>query len=152
MNKKITELDALTAPDTVDEVVIVDKSDDTMSAGGTTKRMTFGKLKSTKRTGTVASSATPTINTDNVDEFYITAQTEAITSMTTNLSGTPTEGQTLFISIKGTAARSVTWGASFANGPVALPTTTVGTTQLSVLFKWNSTESKWLCYATGSTV
>jgi len=112
---------------------------------------TFTNKRVTKRTGTTTSSATPTINTDTVDEYYITAQTEAITSFTTNLSGTPTEGQTLFISIVGTAARAVTFGASFGNGPVALPTTTVTTTQLSTLFKWSSAASKWLCYATGST-
>lgn len=113
---------------------------------------TFTNKRITKRTGTTTSSATPTINTDDVDEYYITAQAVDITSFTTNLSGTPTEGQTLFISIKGTAARAITWGASFGNGPVALPTTTVTTTQLSVFFKWNTTESKWLCYASGSTV
>lgn len=103
-----------------------------------------------KRTGTTTSSATPTINTDSVDEYYITAQAVDITSMTTNLSGTPTLGQTLFISIIGTAARAITWGASFSNGPVALPTTTVTTTQLSTFFKWDG--SVWRCYATGSTV
>ncbi len=113
---------------------------------------TFTNKRVTKRTGTTTSHATPTINTDNVDEYYITAQTEAITSFTTNLSGTPTEGQMLFISVVGTAARGITWGASFGNGPVALPTTTVTTTQLSTLFKWSTSASKWLCYATGSTV
>jgi hypothetical protein len=102
------------------------------------------------RTGTTTSSATPTINTDNVDEYYITAQTVDITSFTTNLSGTPTLGQTLFISVIGTAARAITWGASFGNGPVALPTTTVTTTELSVLFKYDG--SIWRCYASGSRV
>lgn len=111
---------------------------------------TLTNKRLTKRTGTTTSHATPTINTDNVDEYYITAQTVAITSFTTNLSGTPTLGQTLFISVIGTAARAITWGASFANGPVALPTTTVTTTQLSVLLKWDG--SIWRCYATGSTV
>lgn len=111
---------------------------------------TLTNKRVTKRTGTTTSSATPTINTDNVDEYYITAQTEAITSFTTNLSGTPTLGQGLFISVIGTAARGITWGASFANGPVALPTTTVTTTQLSTFFKWDG--SIWRCYATGSTV
>jgi hypothetical protein len=48
----------------------------------------------------VASSATPTINTDNVDMFTITALAVAITSMTTSLSGTPTTGQKLIIRIK----------------------------------------------------
>lgn len=117
---------------------------------GTTNTQTLTNKRVTKRTGTTTSHATPTINTDNVDEYYITAQAEAITSFTTNLSGTPTLGQTLFISVIGTAARAITWGASFANGPVSLPTTTVTTTQLSTLLKWDG--SIWRCYATGSTV
>lgn len=111
---------------------------------------TLTNKRITKRTGTTTSSATPTINTDDVDEYYITAQAVDITSFTTNLSGTPTLGQTLFISVIGTAARAITWGASFANGPVALPTTTVTTTQLSTFFKWDG--SVWRCYASGSTV
>lgn len=121
---------------------------DQLVGRATTDTLTNKRI--TKRTGTTTSSATPTINTDNVDEYYITAQTEAITSFTTNLSGTPTLGQLLFISVIGTAARGITWGASFANGPVALPTTTVTTTQLSVLLKWDG--SIWRCYASGSTV
>jgi hypothetical protein len=111
---------------------------------------TLTNKRITKRTGTTASSATPTINTDNVDEYYITAQTADITSFTTNLSGTPTLGQMLFISVIGTAARGITWGPSFGNGPVALPTTTVTTTELSVLVKWDG--SVWRCYASGSRV
>jgi len=111
---------------------------------------TLTNKRVTKRTGTTTSSATPTINTDNVDEYYITAQTVDITSFTTNLSGSPTLGQTLFISVIGTAARAITWGASFGNGPVALPTTTVTTTELSVLFKYDG--SIWRCYASGSRV
>lgn len=121
---------------------------DQLVARATTDTLTNKRI--TKRTGTTTSSATPTINTDNVDEYYITAQTADITSFTTNLSGTPTLGQGLFISVIGTAARAITWGASFANGPVALPTTTVTTTQLSTFFKWDG--SVWRCYATGSTV
>lgn len=117
---------------------------------GTTNTQTLTNKRVTPRTGTTTSSATPTLNTDVIDQYYITAQTEAITSFTTNLSGTPTLGQTLFISIIGTAARSITWGASFANGPVALPTTTVTTTELSVLFRWDG--SVWRCMASGSTV
>lgn len=115
-----------------------------------TNTVTLTNKRMTKRTGTVASAANPTINTDNVDEYYITAQAVDITSFSTNLSGTPTLGQQLFISVIGTAARAITWGASFANGPVALPTTTVTTTQLSVFFKWDGTV--WRCYASGSTV
>lgn len=108
---------------------------------------TLTNKRITKRTGTTTSSATPTINTDNVDFYSITAQTEAITSFTTNLSGTPTEGQTLWIAITGTAARAITWGASFEASTVALPTTTVSTSRLDVGFIWNSVTSKWRCIA-----
>ena len=121
---------------------------DTKVSATSTNTLTNKRI--TPRTGTTTSSATPTINTDNVDEYYITAQAVDITSMTTNLSGTPTLGQLLYISIKGTAARAITWGASFANGAVALPTTTTTTLELMTLFKWNGTA--WTAMATGSTV
>lgn len=101
------------------------------------------------RTGTTTSSATPTINTDNVDFYSITALAVNITSMTTNLSGTPTEGQRLWIAVTGTASRTITWGASFEDGAVTLPTTTSGTSRLDVAFIWNSATSKWRCMAKG---
>lgn len=109
---------------------------------------TFTNKRLTARTGTVASSATPTINTDNVDFFSITALAVDITSMTTNLSGTPTEGQTLWIAITGTAARAITWGSSFEASTIALPTTTVTTNRLDVGFIWNTVSSKWRCVGT----
>lgn len=108
---------------------------------------TFTNKRVTKRTGTTTSHATPTINTDNVDFYSLTAQAEAITSMTTNLSGTPTENQTLWIAITGTAARAITWGTSFEASTVALPTTTVTTARLDVGFVWNTVTSKWRCVA-----
>lgn len=99
------------------------------------------------RTGTTASSATPTINTDNIDFYSITAQAVDITSFTTNLTGTPTDGQKLWIAITGTAARAITWGASFEASTVALPTTTVTTARLDVGFVWNAVTSRWRCIA-----
>jgi hypothetical protein len=113
-----------------------------------TSTATLTNKRITKRTSTEASSATPTINTDNVEFHSITAQTVDITSMTTNLSGAPTEGQTLWIAITGTAARAITWGASFEASTVALPTTTVTTARLDVGFIWNTVTSKWRCVAT----
>ena len=104
----------------------------------------------TLRVGSTTSSATPTINTDNVDRYDLTAQAEAITSFTTNLSGTPTNGQALWVSITGTAARAITWGASFESGAATLPTTTVSTDRLDVLFVWNAVTSKWRCVLTTS--
>lgn len=100
------------------------------------------------RTGTTASSATPTINTDTTRYYNITALAAAITSFTTNLTGTPVDGQTLWIAItdNGTA-RAITWGTSFEASTVALPTTTVISTRLDVGFIWNTATSKWRCVA-----
>lgn len=114
---------------------------------GTTDTQTLTNKRVTKRTGTTTSSATPTINTDNVEFYSLTAQAADITSFTTNLSGTPTEGQTLWLAITGTAARAITWGTSFEASTVALPTTTVTTNRLDVGFVWNTVTSKWRCVA-----
>jgi hypothetical protein len=108
---------------------------------------TLTNKRVTPRVSTTTSSATPTINTDNVDQFGLTAQAVDITSFTTNLSGTPTDGQKLWIYIVGTAARAITWGASFEASTVALPTTTVSTNRLDVGFVWNAATSKWRCVA-----
>ena len=110
-----------------------------------TETMTNKRI--TPRVGSTTSSATPTINTNTYDIYKLTAQTVDITSFTTNLSGTPTDGQCLIIQITGTAARAITWGASFEASTVALPTTTVTTAMLSVAFIWNTATSKWRCVA-----
>jgi len=103
----------------------------------------------TARVGSTTSSATPTINTDDVDIYKLTAQAVDITSMTTNLSGTPVDGDILEIQITGTAARAITWGASFVSSTVTLPTTTVTTATLSVVLQYFVTSSyganKWVC-------
>lgn len=109
---------------------------------------TLTNKRVTPRAGTTTSSATPTINTDNYDYYSLTAQTVDITSFTTNLSGTPTDGQKLWISITGTAARAITWGASFEASTIALPTTTVSTNRLDVGFVWHGDGvNKWRCVA-----
>jgi len=109
---------------------------------------TFTNKRIQPRVSTTTSSATPTINTDNTDVFGLTAQAVDVTSFTTNLSGTPVDGQTLWIYIVGTAARAITWGASFEASTIALPTTTVSTNRLDVGFVWNAATSKWRCVAT----
>ena len=114
---------------------------------GTSDTQTLTNKRSTARVGSTASSATPTINTDNYDIYKITALTVDITSMTTNLSGTPVDGDVLIIEITGTAARAITWGSSFEASTVALPTTTVTTAMLAVAFLWNTATSKWRCVA-----
>lgn len=109
---------------------------------------TLTNKRITKRVTTITSSATPTINTDNCDVVTITALGEAITSMTTNLSGTPTNFQSLIIRMldDGTG-RAITWGDSFAAKGVTLPTTTTASKLLTVGFLYNTVTSKWECIA-----
>lgn len=119
-----------------------------------TKQATYnsstGVISWARRVVTVTQTATPTINTDNTDIASITGLAQAITSMTTNLSGTPAAGDALIIEItdNGTA-RAITWGSSFeSSGYIALPTTTVLSTKLTTGFFWNAATSKWRCSAT----
>lgn len=119
-------------------------STDTLVGRATTDTLTNKRV--TKRVTSITSSATPTINTDNCDCVDITALAAAITSMTTNLSGTPTNFQSLIFRIKDNGtARAITWGASFSANGVALPTTTVISKLLTVGFIWNG--STWGCVA-----
>lgn len=105
---------------------------------------TLTNKRITPRVNTIASSATPTTNTDNYDIVNITALAAAITSMTTNLSGTPSIGDVLIFQIKDNGtARAISWGASFSAKGVALPTTTVISKLLTVGFMWNGTN--WGC-------
>ena len=116
---------------------------------GDTDTQTLTNKRVTPRVTSEASSATPTINTDNSDAHSITALATAITSMTTNLTGTPTNFQELIVRIKDDgSARAITWGASFEAAGTALPTTTVISKRLVVKFLYDTVTSKWGCIAT----
>lgn len=111
---------------------------------------TMSNKRITKRVIAITSSATPTINTDNADAVDITALATAITSMTTNLTGTPANKDTLVFEIKDDGTpRAITWGASFVAGGVALPTTTVASKILTVGFMYSTANglNKWRCTA-----
>jgi hypothetical protein len=99
---------------------------------------------------TITQSATPSINTGVCNVASITGLAQAITSMTTNLTASPSnvDGQTLIVRLtdNGTG-RAITWGSSFEASTVALPTTTVASTMLCVGFLWNVVTSKWRCVA-----
>jgi hypothetical protein len=120
------------------------------SLGDVIPMASWPQIRWVPRVGSTTSSATPTINTDNVDIYKLTAQAADITSMTTNLSGTPNDGDVLEIQItdNGTA-RAITWGSSFASSTVTLPTTTVISTTLTVILQYYTTSSygnnKWIC-------
>lgn len=113
------------------------------STGGTWQAQPLTRINS------VASSATPAINTDTTDQFNITALAAAITSMTSGLTGTARDGQHLMIRIKDNGtARAITWGASFISSGVAtlLATTVINKTHLIGLI-YDSAAAKWVCVA-----
>lgn len=100
------------------------------------------------RTLTIASDATPTINTDAYDFVDITGLATNITSMTTNLSGTPTNFQPLIIMIKDNGvAKTIAWGTSFESVGATLPTATIANKRLVIGLRYNSTSGKWMCWA-----
>jgi len=115
---------------------------------GTTDTQTLtNKWVQPRVLASTANSATPTLNTDNYDMMVITGQSATITSFTTNLTGTPVNGQKLWISITGTGAIGITWGAKFESSTVTLPSTTVTTQRLDVGFVWNVATTTWRCVA-----
>lgn len=110
-----------------------------------TGTMTLTNKRITPRVVAVTPAAEPAINIGNGDVFTITSQAAAITSMTTNLTGTPTSGQQIEIQIldDGTA-RAITWGASFASA-ATLPTTTTISKWLYVKLEYSASRTKWIC-------
>lgn len=105
------------------------------------------------RIGTTTSSATPTINTASVDQYNITALATAITSMTTNLSGSPVSGQKLMIRIKDNGTgRAITWGSSFqSSGAATLLATTISSKTHHIGFIYDDVAAKWTCIAVDTT-
>jgi len=120
--------------------------DSTVTTNSGTQTLT-NKWVQPRVLASTANSATPTLNTDNYDMMVITGQSATITSFTTNLTGTPVNGQKLIISITGTGAIGITWGASFESSTVTLPSTTVTTARLDIGFIWNVATTKWRCVA-----
>jgi len=101
-----------------------------------------------KRVLDITTDATPTINTDNYDAINITALAANITSMTTNLTGTPNNFDNLLFRIKDNGvARTISWGAKFAQKGINLPTTTVASKILTVGFQYDTVTATWGCIA-----
>ena len=82
--------------------------------------VTLTNKRITKRvSSTSGPGGTPSMDTDNYDLFQFTALAAAITSMTTNLTGTPVAGDLLMIQfLDNGTARAITWGTSFAASTV----------------------------------
>jgi hypothetical protein len=109
-------------------------------------------LTSNKRILTVVSSATPTYNIAASDQLNITSLATAITSMSSSMTGAPTDGQeyTFRIHDNGTA-QAIAWGANFINGPVTLPVTTVATKTHMVRVIYDAVKSLWVAMAADLT-
>lgn len=102
-------------------------------------------VSTSPRITSITSSATPSLDTDNYNILEITALAVDITSMTTNLSGSPQDGASLIVRItdNGTG-RAISWGSSFeASGTISLPTTTTPAVLLTIGFLWNTVTNKW---------
>lgn len=113
---------------------------------GTSDTQTLTNKVVTPRAATIASSATPAINTDVTDLFNLRALAIAVTSMTTSLTGTPVDGQKLLGRLGDTGtARAITWGTGWAaSGSAALPTTTIVGKTILVGFIYDTTPAKWI--------
>jgi hypothetical protein len=114
---------------------------------GTTDTQVLTNKEIVPRIGTIASTATPSINLDQFDQYNITALATAITSVT--ITGTIVDGQKLLVRIKDNGtARAIAWGATFVNSGVGtLPTTTVINKTHFVQFVYDSVLTKWVCLA-----
>ncbi len=100
-----------------------------------------------KRVLVVSPSATPSVNIDNSDIVQITGLNVAITSLTTNLTGTPYHGQMILWQITDAGvAEAITAGSAFTsltNYP--LLTTTVAGVKTEMLTQYNSVTGKHEC-------
>lgn len=122
--------------------------DNTSNATERAAVATLTNKRITQRVVAVASSATPVVNSDDTDIAEIASLAVAVTSMSSSLTGTPTNGQKLLFRIKDNgSARAITWGAAFEAVGVALPTTTVASKRMTVGFIYDTTTSKWGCVA-----
>lgn len=92
----------------------------------------------------IVSAAAPAINTDGYAKVDITALAVAITSFTTNLTGTPGDMDPLLIRVKDDgSARAVAMGAAFEPLGAALPTTTTAGKVTTITASYDLARAKW---------
>jgi len=128
---------------TIDGVLIKDDLDTSGIVGKTTVQ-TLTNKRITKRVGSIASTASLTIDIDSYDVYKVTALAEAITINAP--SGTPTDQQGLIVRIKDNGtARAINWNAAFASLTATLPTTTVLGKTLITGFMYSSVSTKYEC-------
>lgn len=98
------------------------------------------------RVAYITSSATPMYSIDSADSISITALAEAITNMSTYLSGVPYDFMPLTFRIKDNGtSRAIAWGSLFENKGATMPTATTLGKVHTVKFLYNSVTSKFGC-------
>lgn len=119
---------------------------------GTSDTQTLTNKRLSQRVVSVSSSATPAINTDNGDLFNLLSLATNVTSFTTSLTGTPTDGQDFVLRIKSASAQTLAWGTSFQSSGVAtLPTTSVAGKTITLGFMYDGAAGKWTLMAVDAT-
>jgi hypothetical protein len=137
--KTLTVSNSLTLAGTDATTMTFPASSDTVVTLAATQHLTNKRLD--PRVTSTASTATLTPSWDNDDIDIITAQAAALTIA--NGTGTPVQGQMILIRIKDNGtARAIAYGTQYRAGNIALPTTTILSKTLYLLFGWNSTDTK----------
>jgi hypothetical protein len=71
-------------------------------------------------------------------------------------SGTPVDGQSLMVRMKETTAHAITWttvssGSFLSSGVATLPTTTVAAKTITLGFKYDSAQARFILLAVDAT-
>ena len=115
-----------------------------ITTGSNTQTLTNKRI--TKRVVAIVSSATPTPNADITDSYHITALTDNATFGAPT--GTPTDGQVLVIRVKDDgSSQTLTFnsgtGGYRAGTDIPLPTGTVISKTMYMVFVYNAADTKW---------
>lgn len=107
---------------------------------------TYTNKRITKRVVSITTASSYTIDTDSYDCLSITSLAGAINTI--DVSGTPTNFQSLIIRIKDNGgSQNITWSTSFASYGSTLPTATTAGKINTVGFLYDSVAAKWGCVA-----
>jgi hypothetical protein len=117
---------------------------------GTTDTQTLTNKRITKRVYSTTSLSTLTPEKSTYDVFCLTAQAAALT-IANHSSSTMYDGDMILIRVLDNAiARAITFGTEYvAKAGVALPTTTVLSKNLCMLFIWDANLTKFNLLAVG---
>jgi len=121
---------------TVDGILLKDNLDTSGIVGKTTTQ-TLTNKRNTKRAYTTTSLATLTPEIATYDMFSLTAQAEAL-NIANHSTSTPNAGDCILINITPDATpRALTYGNNYvAYSGVALPSTTIASKRIQLLFIW----------------